>query len=62
MKSVVTKEQLEHVALVYKTNKEAGAAIGMHPGAFARLCRQHGILTPFVRARMERQRIEDGSG
>ena len=53
MQSVITKERLERIARIYKTNKDAGSAIGMHPGAFARLCRQHGIVTPYVRQRRE---------
>jgi hypothetical protein len=53
MQSIITKDQLERIARLYKTNKDAGSAIGMHPGAFARLCRQHGILTPYVRQRRE---------
>ena len=55
MQSIASKEQLAWIARIHKTNKEACAAIGIHPGTFARLCRQHGILTPYQRARVKRQ-------
>jgi hypothetical protein len=47
--SRISREALERVARIYKPNKEASQAIGLHPRSFARLCRQHGILTPYVR-------------
>lgn len=47
--SRISREALERVARIYKSNKEASQAIGLHPRSFARLCRQHGILTPYVR-------------
>lgn len=51
----VSVEDLERVARLYKSNKEASAALGIHPRSFARLCRQHGISTPYVRRRNARQ-------
>jgi hypothetical protein len=39
----ISKQALERVARIYKSNKEAGQAIGMHPRSFARLCRQHDL-------------------
>lgn len=53
--SSVSKDALERVARMYKSNKEASQAIGLHPRSFARLCRQHGILTPYVRQQHQRQ-------
>ena len=50
----VSVEDLERVARLYKSNKEASAALGIHPRSFARLCRQHGIPTPYVRRRRAR--------
>lgn len=51
----VNKQALERVARIYKSNKEASQAIGLHPRSFSRLCRQHGILTPYVRQRNQRK-------
>lgn len=45
----VIREDLERVARLYRSNKEASRALGIHPGSFSRLCRQHGILTPYMR-------------
>ena len=45
----VNKEALERVARIYKSNKDASQAVGLHPRSFSRLCRQHGIVTPYVR-------------
>lgn len=39
-------EQLERVARLYRTSKDASAALGITVQAFSRLCRQHGIETP----------------
>jgi hypothetical protein len=52
----IAPEVLERVARMYKSNKEASQALGIHPGSFARLCRRHGILTPYVRLRTDRRR------
>jgi hypothetical protein len=51
----ISKQALERVARIYKSNKEASQAIGMHPRSFARLCRQHDIVTPYMRLHNERQ-------
>ncbi|MBT3342051.1 MAG: hypothetical protein HN712_06480 [Gemmatimonadetes bacterium] len=47
----ICKEDLERVARIYNSNKDASQAMGLHPRSFARLCREHGILTPYVRRR-----------
>ncbi len=39
-------EQVERVARLYRTNKEASLALGITVQAFGRLCRQHRIETP----------------
>jgi hypothetical protein len=36
---------------MYKTNKDAGAALGMSMRGFARACRRYGIETPYARRR-----------
>ncbi len=51
----ITVEQLERVARVYRTNVEAAAALGIARGSFGRLCRRHGIETPYVRRQRERR-------
>jgi hypothetical protein len=50
----VPTEVLERAARVYKTNKEAGAALGMSMRGFARACRRNGIETPYVRRQKDR--------
>ena len=42
---------LERAARIYKTNKEASAALGIDMRSFGRACRRHGIETPYVRKR-----------
>jgi len=51
----INKDAVERVARIYKSNKEASQAIGIHPRSFARLCREHGILTPWMRQRQQRR-------
>ena len=46
----ITREQVERVARVYKSNKEAGLALGVTRGHFGRLCRKLGIATPYARS------------
>ena len=50
----ISKEALERVARIYKSNKDASRAIGLHPRSFARLCREHSIVTPYMRLHNER--------
>lgn len=45
----IPTEVLARAARVYKTNKEAGAALGMSMRGFARACRRNGIETPWAR-------------
>ena len=51
----ISRDALVRAARVYKSNKDASQAIGIHPRSFARLCREHGILTPWKRHRQQRQ-------
>ena len=55
----ITVEQLERAARMYKTNVEAAAALGIARGSFGRLCRQHGIETPYVRRQRERREARE---
>ena len=45
---------LEWAARVYKTNKDAGAALGMSMRGFSRACRRYGIETPYARRQKDR--------
>lgn len=45
----IDRERIERVARIYGSNKAAGAALGITPSSFARLCRRYGIETPYVR-------------
>lgn len=47
--SGIPAETLARAARLYKTNKEASAALGMSMRGFARACRRHGIETPYAR-------------
>lgn len=52
----ISREVLERAARMYNSNKEASQALGVHPGSFARMCRRHGIATPYVRLHTDRRR------
>jgi hypothetical protein len=52
-------EQIERVARVYHSNKEGSYALGITVQAFSRLCRQHGIETPYKRQLRFRQRLAE---
>lgn len=45
----IDRQRIERVARIYCSNKAAGAALGITPSSFARLCRRHGIETPYTR-------------
>ncbi|NKB69293.1 MAG: hypothetical protein GKR89_19660 [Candidatus Latescibacteria bacterium] len=49
----ITRTQLERVARIYHSNEDAGQALGIVGRSFSRLCRQHGIETPFARRRRQ---------
>ncbi len=51
----IAREQLERVARIYKSNKEASQALGIAPASFSRACRRHGIETPYARNHRRRQ-------
>lgn len=48
-KSGINLEQLKRVARMYHENGGAAAALGITARSFARLCREHGIETPYRR-------------
>ncbi len=39
------RARIERVARIYKSNRDAGLALGVAPGSFGRLCRRFGIET-----------------
>ncbi|MEW6749427.1 MAG: hypothetical protein AB1505_00430 [Candidatus Latescibacterota bacterium] len=49
MERSISRDRIERVARIYKSNKEAGRALGIDPRSFSRLCRRYGITTPYVR-------------
>ena len=53
----ITREQVERVARIYKTNQEASQALGIVMRSFARLCRKYGIETPYVRKQRQSQKV-----
>jgi hypothetical protein len=47
----ITRDQVERVARMYRTNEDASRALGIQMRSFGRLCRRYGIETPWVRKR-----------
>ncbi len=43
------RERIERAARIYRSNRDAGLALGIAPGSFGRLCRRYGIETPKAR-------------
>ena len=44
-----SRESIERVARMYKSNQDASRALGITMRSFARLCREYGVETPYVR-------------
>jgi hypothetical protein len=51
-RSSVDEQTIERAARMYRTNKLAGAALGIGAGSFSRLCRKYNITTPHRRRQM----------
>jgi len=51
------RDYVERAARVYRMNTDAASSLGITPGSFARMCRQHGIETPYVRRQRERREV-----
>lgn len=49
----ITREQVERVARIYRSNQDASRALGIEPRSFGRLCRRYGIETPYVQKRLQ---------
>jgi hypothetical protein len=57
MKSATpTRPDIERAARLYHSNQDAGRALGIAAGSFSRLCRRHGIQTPYCR-RQDRKAV-----
>ena len=54
-----SRESVERVARMYKSNQDASRALGITMRSFARLCREYGVETPYVRK--VKRRKEAGS-
>ena len=48
-----TKEEVEQVARVYKSIKDAARALGIAEKTFSKLCRRYGVETPYQRKKRE---------
>lgn len=44
--STFDRARIERAARIYSSNRDAGAALGIAPGSFGRLCRRYGIPSP----------------
>ena len=49
----IERERVERVARMYATNDLASQALGITARSFSRLCRHHGIETPYARKRRQ---------
>ena len=58
----ITREQIERVARIYKTNQDASQALGIAMRSFSRLCRKYGIDTPYVKKRKRLQKYKREPG
>lgn len=54
----IDPQSVVRVARIYANNKAAGAALGITPGSFARLCRRYGIETPYLRKCRQSKPVE----
>ena len=45
----IDRERLERVSRLYASNDLASQALGITARSFSRLCRRHGIETPYAR-------------
>jgi len=50
----IPREWVERAARVYSRNTDAAESLGITARSFSRVCRRHGIDTPYVRQQKER--------
>ena len=48
-KQTYDKARIERAARLYRTNRDAGQALGVHPSSFVRMCNRFGITPPHRR-------------
>ena len=61
MERSISRERIERVARIYKSNQDAGRALGIDPRSFSRLCRRYGVQTPYVRRYQPRSAGQDSA-
>jgi len=49
------RDQVARAARMYRTNADAGKALGTSAGSFTRLCKTYELETPAERARREKK-------
>lgn len=49
MERGISRERVERVARIYKSNQDASRALSITLRSFSRLCRKYGIETPYAR-------------
>ena len=54
----VTKEQVERTARLCSSNQFADEALGITPGAFGRLCKKYGVVSPYHREMKRKKTIK----
>ena len=53
--SAFSKERIERAARIYNSLQDAGRALGIAPGSFARLCKRHNVENPTQRRRRKQR-------
>lgn len=57
LRTRIPRERIARAARIYSSNNEAGAALGIKPSSFGRLCRHYGIPTPQQRRQQRRHSV-----
>lgn len=55
------RDRIERAARIYNTSQDAGAALGIAPGSFGRLCHRYGIETPQARKHRKQREWKESS-
>jgi len=53
----ISREQIERVARIYKSNQDASRALGITIRSFSRLCRKYEVESPYARKRRDLQEL-----
>jgi len=57
-----TRSEIERVARVYRTIKDASRALGIGEVTLKKLCHKHGVETPYDRERRRHKEWSEGKG